>query len=122
MGNIFSKQPSQKDAIAKANAAQAGAAGPAAKLFTPEQITKVSKDYQSQALAKWNQIMSGMGAGGGTGGPDLTSTIAKQAGDLGGALGGLTQASGYGADGMKNLEAILRGVEPGISPTYSLYG
>jgi hypothetical protein len=90
------------------------------KLFTPEQVSQVTKDYGSQGLAKWNQIMAGMGAGGGTG-DSLTQAIQSQADAMGKSLSGLTQSSGYGSDGMAQLEAILKGVEPGIGAKYPLY-
>lgn len=119
MGKLFGGgQPSAKKQIAAQNAAAGPAGG---KLFTPEQIGKVTGDYQKQALAKWNQILTNMGAAGGTGGPDLATAIASQAKNLGSSLGGLTGASGFGTDGMANLDQILRSVEPGINPAYALY-
>jgi len=99
----------------------AAAASNASKLFTPTQVSQITKNYGNQATAKWNQILSNMGAGGGTGGPDVPMAISKQATDLGSALGNLTTASGYGSEGMGNLDQILRGVEPGINPQYALY-
>ena len=103
----------------KEKAAAAPAAGK--KLFNPEQISKATKDYSSAGTAKWNQIMSGMGAAGGTGG-DLSGAIASQADQMGKALAELTPESGYGADPTANMQQILSGVEKGISPKYSVYG
>lgn len=93
----------------------------ATRLFTPDMITKATDTYRQEGLAKWNQILSNMGAGGGTGGPDLTTTIDKQAASMAGALGGLTSASGYGDNPLANMGAILRGVEPGIGAQYPVY-
>ena len=64
MPTLFSK-PKQQAASAPT---AGGAGGPAKPLFNPEQIAKATKDYSSAGGAKWNQIMSNMGAGGGTGG------------------------------------------------------
>jgi hypothetical protein len=123
MGKIFSKlfggggggkQPKQQAA------APAAAAAASKKLFTPEQITKVTGDYGKQGQAKWNQIMAGMGAGGGTGG-DLSSAIQNQATQLGSSLGDLTDQSGYGADGMGQLSQIIKGVEGGGGYKYPVY-
>jgi|SRR6185295_12021745 len=97
-----------------------GGGGANKKLFTPEQVSQVSKDYSSQGLAKWNQIMAGMEAGGGTG-DNLTQAIQSQADAMGKSLSGLTQSSGYGSDGMAQLESILKGIEPGIGAKYPLY-
>lgn len=101
-------------------AAQAATAGK--KLFNPEQIAKVTGDYTKKGEAKWNQIMSSMGAGGGTGGPDISQAISGQAASLGQKLGELTDQSGYGSDGMAQLDQILKGLEPGIGAKYSVYG
>lgn len=117
MGGLFGGGKKQA-----APAAPAGGADPSAKLFTPEQVTKITGDYTNKGLSKWGQILSNMGAAGGTGGPDLSTAIGGQAKDLGTALSGLTASSGYGSDGMGQLDAILRGVEPGINPKYSVYG
>jgi hypothetical protein len=91
-------------------------------LFQPEQIKQATDKYSSEGTAKWNQILANMGAGGGTGGPDLTTQIGSQADAMGKALGGLTTESGYGDSPTANLDAILKGVEGGISPKYSVYG
>ena len=95
-------------------------AAAAKKLFAPEQIQKITKDYGSQGNAKWNQIMAGMGAGGGTGG-DFSSAIQSQADQMGQKLSGLTDQSGYGADGMGQLQQILKGVEGGMGAKYAVY-
>jgi len=62
-----------------------------------------------------------MGAGGGTGGPDVSTQIGSQADALSKALGTLTTESGYGESPMNNLDAILKGVEGGINPKYSVF-
>ncbi len=90
-------------------------------LFQPEQIKQATDKYTTEGTAKWNQILANMGAGGGTGGPDVPTQIGTQATSLGGALEKLTDQSGYGADPMANLDAILKGVEGGIGPKYSVY-
>jgi len=90
------------------------------KLFNPEQVAKATKDYSSAGNAKWNQIMSNMGAGGGTGG-DFTKAIESQAQTMGSKLGELTDQSGYGGDGMAQLQQILKGVEGGIGASYPVY-
>ena len=95
-------------------------AAAAKKLFAPEQIQKITKDYGAQGNAKWNQIMAGMGAGGGTGG-DFSSAIQSQADQMGQKLSGLTDQSGYGSDGMGQLQQILKGVEGGMGAKYSVY-
>ena len=99
-----------------------GSAPAAKKLFSPEQVQQVTKNYGRDAGAKWNQIMAGMQAGGGTGGPDLSATIQNQASTLGGKLGELTTASGYGEDGMGQAQNILRDLEKGAGFQYNLYG
>lgn len=105
-----------------AKAASAPAAAAAAKnLFNPEQITQAQDRYKQAGTAKWNQILSNMGAGGGTGGPDVTTQIGNQASSLGTALAGLNTDSGYGDNPMSNLDAIMKGVEGGIAPKYSVY-
>lgn|SRR5574341_2276482 len=105
-----------------------GGGGPAAQiararapLFAPSQIKEAQDKYSQTGTAKWNQILAGMGAGGGTGGPDVATQIGSQANQLGSALQGLTTESGYGDSPMGNLDAILKGVESGISPKYSVY-
>jgi hypothetical protein len=100
----------------------AEAAKKAAPLFQPAQIEQAKNQYTQQGGAKWNQIMSGMGAGGGTGGPNITEQIGNQANQLGSALGGLTTESGYGSDPNANMQGILKGVEGGLAPKYSVYG
>jgi hypothetical protein len=91
-------------------------------LFQPEQIKQAQDRYTQAGTAKWNQILANMGAGGGTtGGPDVATQIGSQAKTLGSALGKLTSESGYGSDPMANLDAILKGVEGGIGPKYSVY-
>lgn len=102
---------------------KAAAVPQAAKnLFTPQQITQATDKYGQTGNAKWNQIMAGMGAGGGTGGPDVNTQIGTQANAMGTALGQLNTDSGYGENPMANLDQILKGVEGGISPKYSVYG
>lgn len=91
-------------------------------LFMPDQIKTAQDKYTQAGNAKWNQIMAGMGAGGGTGGPDVATQIGNQASSLGTALGQLNTDSGYGDNPMANMDAILKGVEGGISPKYSVYG
>lgn len=93
----------------------------AKKLFSPEQITSASNRYTQEGGAKWNQILANMGAAGGTGGPDVGTQIGTQASSLRDALGGLTTESGYGDNPMANMDAILKGVEGGINPKYSVY-
>jgi hypothetical protein len=90
-------------------------------LFAPQQIKEAQDKYTQTGNAKWNQIMAGMGAGGGTGGPDVTTQIGSQANQLGTSLAGLNTDSGYGDNPMANLDAILKGVEGGINPKYSVY-
>jgi hypothetical protein len=99
------------------------AAAPAVKnLFSsPDQIKQATDRYSQTGTAKWNQIMANMGAGGGTGGPDVTTQIGQQANQMGVALGQLNSDSGYGGDPMSNLDAVLKGTESGISPKYSVY-
>jgi hypothetical protein len=104
--------------------AASGGAAPAAAgkaLFSPEQVQKSVADYKSQGGAKWNQIMAGMGAAGGTGG-DISGAISSQADQFGKALGALTDQSGYGADPTSQMQSILKSVESGINPKYSVYG
>jgi hypothetical protein len=98
-----------------------GAAAAAKALFSPEQVTKNVADYKTQGGAKWNQILANMGAGGGTGG-DVTGTISSQADQFGKALSGLTDQSGYGSDPTAQMQQILKSVEGGITPKYSVYG
>ena len=103
------------------NNSSSGSSAPAAKkLFSPEQVQKVTKDYTTQGNAKWQQIMAGMQAGGGTGG-DLTGAIENQAKSLGTQLGELTDQSGYGNDGMSQLSNILKNLEGGIGAKYNVY-
>lgn len=104
--------------------AQQMTATPASKnLFSSsDQIKQATDKYTQQGTAKWNQILSNMGAGGGTGGPDVASQIGSQASQLGSQLGLLNTDSGYGSDPMANLDAILKGVEGGIKPKYSVFG
>lgn len=90
-------------------------------LFSPEQVTKNVADYKTQGGAKWNQILANMGAGGGTGG-DVTGAISSQADQFGKALGALTDQSGYGSDPTSQMQQILKSVEGGITPKYSVYG
>ncbi len=90
------------------------------KLFSPEQVAQATKDYTSTGTAKWNQIMANMGAGGGTG-EDFTGAIADQAKTLGGKLSELTDSSGYGNDGMSQLQQIMRSLEGDIGAKYSVY-
>jgi hypothetical protein len=101
-------------------AAQQIASKPKA-LFQPDQIKTATDKYTTENTAKWNQILANMGAAGGTGGPNVTTQIGNQAQALGGALGKLNTESGYGTDPMANLDAIMKGVEGGIGPKYSLY-
>lgn len=105
----------------KQKAPSAAPAGGDKKLFTPEQIQQATKDYSSQGLSKWNQILSNMGAGGGTGGQDITQAISDQATSLGNKLGELTQASGYGSEGMGQLPQIMKALEGQIGAKYSVY-
>jgi hypothetical protein len=105
----------------KSAPAQAAAVQASKNLFQPEQIKQAQDRYTQQGTAKWNQILSNMGAGGGTGGPDVTTQIGNQASSLGTALGQLNTDSGYGDQPMNNLDAILKGVEGGISPKYAVY-
>ena len=105
----------------KKTSAENVAQQPAAKLFNPQQISKATDQYKSEAGAKWNQILSNMGAGGGTGAGDVTSTIGSQADQLAAALGGLTTESGYGSSPDANMGSIMAGVEKGINPKYALY-
>lgn len=98
------------------------AAAPKPKaLFAPEQIKQATDRYTSEGNAKWNQIYANMQAAGGTGGPDVTGGITSQADAMSKALGGLTTESGYGDNPLANMDAILRGVEGGINPKYSVY-
>jgi hypothetical protein len=62
-----------------------------------------------------------MGAGGGTG-SDVTGSISSQADAFGKALSGLTDQSGYGSDPTSQMQQILKSVEGGINPKYSVYG
>lgn len=89
------------------------------KLFSPEQIAKATTDYGKSGEAKWNQILSGMGAGGGTGGPDLSAQISNQAQTMGQKLAELTDASGYGEQG--NINDIMKQLEGGIGAKYAVY-
>ena len=104
----------------KSSGGGGGGGGAAKKLFTPEQVQKVTKDYTSQGGAKWNQILANMGAGGGTG-QDLTGAIESQAQALGSQLGELNTGSGYGEDGMSQLSNILKSLEGGIGAKYPVY-
>lgn len=107
----------------KEKEAKEAAAAPAAKaLFNPQQIQQATDRYSKEGTAKWNQVLANMGAGGGAGGPDVASQIGSQAQQMGTALGGLTTASGYGDNPMANMDAILKGVEGGINPKYSVFG
>mgnify|MGYP004702346273 CR=1 FL=1 len=104
-----------------------GGGGEAAKkaaspLFAPAQIEQAKNQYTQAGGAKWNQIMSGMGAGGGTGGPNITEQIGSQANQLGQGLQGLTTESGYGSDPTANMQGILKATESGFAPKYSVYG
>lgn len=99
-------------------APQAAAAAAGKKLFTPEQVKTATGDYSKQGEAKWNQIMSGMGAGGGTGG-DFSNAIQNQASTLGSKLSELTDQSGYGAEG--NIGDIMKQLEGGIGAQYKVY-
>lgn len=90
------------------------------KLFSPEQVQKATQDYTNQGQAKWGQILSNMGAGGGTGG-DLTGAISNQASTMGQKLSELTDASGYGSDPTANMQQILKDIEGGIGAKYSVY-
>jgi hypothetical protein len=103
------------------NVAQAPAAQAAKNLFQPDQIKQATDRYSQEGTAKWNQILSNMGAGGGTGGPDVATQIGSQASQLGTSLGQLNTDSGYGSDPMSNLDAIMKGVEGGINPKYAVY-
>jgi len=93
----------------------------AKNLFLADQIKQATDRYSQEGTAKWNQILSNMGAGGGTGGPDVATQIGSQANQLGTSLGQLNTDSGYGSDPMNNLDAIMKGVEGGINPKYSVY-
>ena len=95
-------------------------AAAAKKLFAPEQIQKITKDYGAQGGAKWNQVFANSGMGAGTGG-DFNSAIQSQADTLGSKIGELTDQSGYGGDGMGQLQNILKGVEGGIGAKYPVY-
>ncbi len=90
------------------------------KLFTPEMVSKATTDYTNRGTAKWNQIMSGMGAGGGTGG-DIPGAIQGQAKTVGEKLAELTTGSGYGTDASANMDQILKGVEGGIGAKYPIF-
>jgi hypothetical protein len=90
------------------------------KLFSPEAIQKATGDYTKQGTAKWGQILSGMGAGGGTGGPDITQQIGSQASTMGEKLAELTDASGYGSGG--NINDIMKQLEGGIGAKYNVFG
>lgn len=103
----------------EAKSAPQAAAGGTKKLFSPEQITKATSDYGKAGDAKWGQILSNMGAAGGTGG-DVTGTIANQASTMGQKLGELTDASGYGSQG--NINDIMKQLEGGIGAKYSVFG
>lgn len=107
-------------AKAKASSAPDAGGGGTKKLFSPEQIQKATTEYGKTGEAKWNQILSGMGAGGGTGGPDLTSQIGNQAATMGQKLAELTDASGFGSEG--NINDIMKQLEGGIGAKYSVYG
>jgi hypothetical protein len=99
------------------------AAAPAVKnLFSsPDQIKQATDRYTQTGTAKWNQILANMGAGGGTGGPDVATQIGQQANQLGTALGMLNTDSGYGSDPTANMDAILKGAESGIGAKYAVY-
>src|SRR5580765_1270806 len=104
----------QKQASAAPNTG--GAGGAPKPLFNPEQIAKATKDYSAAGGAKWNQIMSNMGAGGGTGG-DFSKAIESQAQTMGAKLGELTDQSGYGND-PGQIQNILKQLEGGIGAQY----
>jgi hypothetical protein len=108
-----------KQASAAPNTGGAGGGAAPAKLFNPEQIAKATKDYTSQGGAKWNQIMAGMGAGGGTGG-DFSKAIETQAQTMGSKLGELTDQSGYGNDPGK-VAQIMQQLEGGIGAQFPVY-
>lgn len=120
-GPLLGKMMGGNEAKDKGAAAQIAKAQ-RAPLFAPSQIKEAQDKYTQTGTAKWNQILAGMGAGGGTGGPDVTTQIGNQANQLGSALQGLTTESGYGDNPLSNMDAILKGVEGGISPKYSVYG
>lgn len=121
-GPLLSKAMGGGAAKEKSSGAASVTQPAAAKnLFNPQQIKQAQDKYTQTGTAKWNQIMAGMGAGGGTGGPDITTQIGNQAQQLGTSLAGLNTDSGYGPDPMANLDAILKGVEGGITPKYSVY-
>ena len=121
MGNVFKAIFGGGGGSKKSTPSAAPAAATGNKLFSPKQVSKATGDYTKQGEAKWNQIYGNMGAGGGTGGPDLTGAISSQAKTLGSKLGELTDQSGYGADGMGQLQQILKGVEGGIGAQYPVY-
>jgi hypothetical protein len=120
MPTLFSKpkQPSAAPATGGAAGAPGGAGG--AKLFNPEQVAKATKDYTAAGGAKWNQIMSNMGAGGGIGGPDFSKAIESQAQTMGAKLGELTGESGYGND-PGQVAQIMKQLEGGIGAQYPVY-
>lgn len=105
------------------NTGQQAAALPAVtNLFSsPDQIKQATDRYTQTGTAKWNQILSNMGAAGGTGGPDVSTQIGNQANQLAVALASLNSDSGYGNNPMNNLDAVLRGAESGIAPKYAVY-
>ena len=115
MPTLFSK-PKQQAASAPT---AGGAGGPAKPLFNPEQIAKATKDYSTTGGAKWNQIMSNMGAGGGTGG-DFSKAIETQAATMGSKLGELTDQSGFGSDPGQAAQ-IMKQLEGGIGAQYPVY-
>jgi len=118
MPNLFSKQKQPSAAPTTGGGGAPAATG--AKLFNPEQVAKATKDYTTAGGAKWNQIMSNMGAGGGTG-ADFSKAIESQAQTMGAKLSELTDQSGYGADGAANLPAILKQLEGGIGAQFPVY-
>jgi hypothetical protein len=92
----------------------------AKNLFQPDQIKQATDQYSRENIAKWNQINAGMGAGGGTGGPDVNTTIGNQANEMGTWLAGLNTDSGYGSDPMANLPSIFKAGDSAINSKYGL--
>lgn len=113
LGGLFGGGGGQQKQTAAPTAAAAK------KLFSPEQVQKMTGDYSKQGEAKWGQILSNMGAGGGTGG-DLNTGIASQATSMGQKLGELTDQSGYGGEGFDTAR-IMKDVEGGIGAKYGVY-
>lgn len=118
MPTLFSK-PKQQASAAPTTGGAGAPAATGAKLFNPEQVAKATKDYSAAGGAKWNQIMSNMGAGGGTGG-DFSKAIETQAQTMGQKLGELTGESGYGND-PSQLAQIMKQLEGGIGAQYPVY-